>query len=410
MIAITLLERSGRFLRTDIRYLLKGGAWLGVGQGVAMAAGFLLSVAFANLVPKEVFGTYKFVFSLAGLFGTFSLTAMGTAVTQAVARGFDGALAQGMRASLRWSLISVTITLGAALYYYINGNNVLAFSLVIVAFSAPLIAAWNLSFSFLKGKKDFRRDTLYGILLSVVPPVFIVGVLLFSENVPLIIAAYFIPVALLSYSAYRRTTNLYPLSGKTDLDTPRYGFNLSAMSILGRVASYIDKILLFHFLGAAPLAVYSFAIAPVQYALRANGIFRTLALPKLAERDIPALKRTLPRKILIHFTLSALVTAAYVLLAPFFFDIFFPAYRDAVIYSQALALLILTAPGVWLGQTLTAHAKTRQLYIINTVSPIMKIGLLLILTPLYGLWGAVAAMLGVSVVGLFMAIAVFRSL
>lgn len=410
MIAITLLERSGRFLRTDIRYLLKGGAWLGVGQGVAMAAGFLLSVAFANLVPKEIFGIYKFVFSLAGLFGTFSLTAMGTAVTQAVARGFDGALRQGIRVSLQWSLLSVAIMLGAALYYSLNGNDILALSLVVVAFSAPLIAAWNLSFSYLKGKKDFRRDTLFGIAISVVPPLAIIGVLFFSENVPLIIAAYFIPVALLSFTAYRRTVRAYRPGSAVDPATTRYGFNLSAMSILGRVASYIDKILLFHFLGAAPLAVYSFAIAPVQYVLRTNGVFRALALPKLAERDIPTLKRTLPRKILIHFALSALVTAVYVLLAPFFFDIFFPAYRDAVIYSQALSLLILTAPGVWLGQTLTAHTKTRQLYIINTISPILKIGLLLVLTPLWGIWGAVAAMLGVSAVGFFMAIVVFRSL
>ncbi len=405
-----LLDRGERLLKTDIRYLLKGGSWLSLGQGVAMLSGFFLSVAFANLVPKEVFGNYKFVFSLAGLFGTFSLTAMGTAVTQAVARGFDGALLQGIRVSLRWSILSVGITLSAALYYFLQGNEIIGFSLLIVSVFAPLIAAMNLSFSFLKGKKDFRRDTMFGILLSIVPPIAIIGVLLFSENIPLIIAAYFVPVVFLSYLAYRQTIRIYRPTDVVDPETPRYGRSLSVMSILGRVASYVDKILLFHFLGAAPLAVYSFAIAPVQYALRANGIFRTLALPKLAERDIPTLKRTLPRKVFIHFLASAVAMGAYMLLAPFFFDLFFPAYKDAVMYSQALSLLILTAPGVWLGQTLTAHAKTRQLYLLNTVSPILKIGFLVILTPLYGIWGAVAAILGVSLIGFFMAIAVFRSL
>src|ERR1041384_6093938 len=101
--ATETLHKSENLLQTDITYLLKGGFWLSASQVIATLSGFLMSIAFANLISKEAFGIYKYALSVAGIIGALSLTGMGTAVTRSVAKGFES-LRQGFRTNLKWSL------------------------------------------------------------------------------------------------------------------------------------------------------------------------------------------------------------------------------------------------------------------------------------------------------------------
>lgn len=409
---LSALRWSEQYTRTDMLYLASGGFWLTLGQTIATVAGFALTYAFGNFVPKEIFGNYKYVLSLAGLFGTLALTGMGSAVTQAVARSFDGALRQGLRAYLRWSTLSVVATLAGALYYELKGNEVLALSLLVVAFCSPLLSSLNLYTSFLQGKRDFRRNTVYGFAISTSPPLLIGSLIIagFNDHIPFFVLAYYVAIIIPAAYFHYRTLVIYRPSERTDPETIPYAWHLSVINFLGRVASYIDKVLVFHFLGATALAVYAFAAAPPQYVLKFNGVFRTLALPKLAARDVPTLKRTLPRKIVLHFVVALGAMILYMLTVPYFFSIFFPLYAESIPYAQALGLTILSAPGVWLGQTLVAHMKKRALYVLNIASPLIKIGLYVTLIPLYGIWGVVAAVILSGFVGFILASVIFKRL
>lgn len=388
-----LLKWSERHLRTDVSYLVSSGSWLLSGQFVALVAGFALAIVFGNLVPKDVYGNYKFVFSLAGLLTAFTLTTMGNAVTQAVARGFEGALARGFRDYLLWSIPSVIATFGLAAYYLWNGNGAIGYSLLVVAVFSPLLIAFNLYSAYLKGKRDFRTSTIYGFFSSTLPPFVLIALVLlgFRSYVPLFFICYYVTTVGLSAYFHYRTLAAYKPHGATDPQTTRYAIHLSLMSLPGRATTYVDKILVFHFLGAVPLAVYSFATAPSLYAMRFNGILGTLALPKLAATDIPTIKKTLPRKVLFHAVAAIIVTITYIVLAPYFFALLLPKYMAAVPYSQVLGLTILTAPGTLLGQTLIAHMRKWELYFLNTVTPIIELSLYAALIPIWGLWGIVWA-------------------
>lgn len=407
-----LLRWSEQYIKTDMTYLARGGFWLVLGQIVSFAAAFGLSLAFGNLVPKEVFGNYKFILSLAGIFSTVALTALPIAVTQAVARGHDGALEAGFRTSLRWSIPSVIATIGGSLYYFVQGNSMIGYSLLVVAGTAPLVAAFNLYAAFLQGKKDFRRSTLYNLFVSTIPPLTLLALILLGvgTSVVALITAFYISTIVLSVYFHYQTIKVYRPHGGADPETTPYGMHLSLMNVLGRIASYIDKVLVFHYLGAAPLAVYSFAVAPSQYVLRLNSVFKALALPKLSERDILTLKATLPRKIGFHFLAALTATIGYILLVPYFFTFLFPQYIESIPYAQVMGLTILSAPGVWLGQTLLAHMRKRELYIINTISPLIKIGLFLTLIPTFGIWGVVYATLASGFFGFLLSYWVFKHL
>ncbi len=385
-----LLHQSENFLKTDTTYLAKGGFWLSLGQGVAMLSGFLISLAFANLFPKESFGNYKFILSVASILGIFTFTGLNTSIIQSTARGFGGSLRQGFRINLKWSIGIFLGGLALGIYYYINGNILLSFSFLLAGILLPITASAGLYGAYLMGKKDFKRSTFYGMARNIVPAVALIATLIISPSLPVIIAVYFVIGALVPLFLYYKTLRAYKHENKKeDPGIVLYSGHLSAMDIIGNFAHYLDKILIFHYLGAVPLAIYAFAIAPVEQLQSGKKILSTLILPKISGRSFEELQESGPRKALL-LTIYALGLAfLWVILAPYFYRLLFPQYLDSVFYSQIYAFTLLAISGTIFNETLIAHKKKKELYLHRTIVPIVQIVLFFILLPLYGLMGLV---------------------
>jgi len=163
------------------------------------------------------------------------------------------------------------------------------------------------------------------------------------------------------------------------------------ISVIGSIAGNLDKILLWHLLGAGLLAVYSFAMAPVNQISGLLKFILPLALPKLSLRDGKEIKKELPGKMFKLFALIALGVIMFIILAPYLYKIFFPQYMDAVKYSQLFALVLLFFPQKLIGAALQAKAKKKALYIISVSNSLIRIALYLILIPIYGIYGAIIA-------------------
>ncbi len=166
--AYGLLRLSERYFKTDMMYLVKGGLWLTFGQIVSSFSIFLLAIAFANLLPKEAYGTYKYALSLAGILTALTLTGMNTAVTQAVARGFEGTLKKSFWIQLRWSVLMIFAAAGGSVYYFLRGNEVLGFALIIIGILSPILNSANTYTAYLGGKKDFKNLSRYSAISSII--------------------------------------------------------------------------------------------------------------------------------------------------------------------------------------------------------------------------------------------------
>ena len=185
------LLRSESYTRTDMLYLTKGGFWLSVARIVGMATSLLLAVAMANLLTPQVYGTYRFVLAGAGIIGAFSLFGMGTAVTRAVAQGYEGVLRAGRKEMLRWGIFIALMSFGAALYYFLNGNIELATSFAIVGIFHPLFSSFLLYGSFIAGKKDFKTQAIYSSVQNAIPAALLAGTVFFTNSPVLVVLAYF---------------------------------------------------------------------------------------------------------------------------------------------------------------------------------------------------------------------------
>lgn len=390
----SVLRWSEQYTKTNMVYLAKGGLWLFLGQVVIASSGLILAVAFANLVPKEVYGTYQFIMAGSVIVSAFTLIGMSTAVSRAIARGRDGALRAGFRAQLLWSPGVVLAGAALATYYYLNGNQVLAASFLIVGALSPLLSSFGLSQAYFTGKQLFKESVMFGLWRRLFPVGAVLTTILLTHDPVILIFAYFASNTLSAALLYWLVVTRYKLPETADEETVSYGKHLSILKIISEIMSQADKVLIWVFLGAAPVAAYTLALLPIKQIEGVLKLVYPLTFAKLANNDFSTLKKTLSHKVRIFLLVAGCIALAYAVVAPFLFKTLFPMYPESILLSQILVLSILSKPRTLYSQAFAAHHRRRPQYIINLTSNALKIVLLLTLLPLYGIWGAVYALLG----------------
>jgi O-antigen/teichoic acid export membrane protein len=387
--AIRLLRWSERYTKTDMVYLARGGFWINMGATTVTLFSFLLYVAFARFLPKEIYGTYQYLLSVSAIIGTFTLSGMNTAVSRAVARGYEGTYRASIRMQFRWAVIPLVGALAGSAYYALAGNIPLAVGLALIGLATPLVTTFNTYSAFLTGKGDFRRVFFYNFTLNI----FFYG--------GLIIAAWYSASALvllfvnLSVNAvvlallHRQILRTFKPDTAVDADTLSYGKHLSAMGIFSAIVGQIDNILVFHYLGAADLAIYSLATAIPDRAASFSRFLSMTAMPKFAARTDEQIRASIGPK-LVKLTLVAIMGAVlYLFVAPFLFRIFFPAYTASIPFSAFYAFGMIGIGGTVALSALSSRRRTKDLYLFNIVTPILQLALQLGGALFYGLWGLV---------------------
>lgn len=385
------LKLSEKFFRTDMIYLAKGGFWLSFGQTISSLFSFLLAIAFAHFLSQNEYGIYKYIMSIASIVWALSLSGIGTAIVQSVAQGLEGSLKDGFKESLKWSILTVISSIAIGIYYLVKGNLTIFFALIIVALFSPLLNSSGLYATYLTGKQNFKKSTLYWLYVNIFSTITLLITVIFIQKALVLVFAYFVSNTIGNTFFYLYTLKKYQPNNNTEPHTLSYGKHLSAMNIIDAIAQQIDKILIFQLLGSAPLAIYSFALAlPEQIRGLLKGIAR-LALPKFSTQSIKDLQKNIPQKSITLSLGVVLIIIVYIIAAPFLYKFIFPQYIDAVKYSQVLSITMLGIITTLPQTALQAKRYTKELYIGNMSSNIFQIIANIVLISQYGLWGIVMA-------------------
>jgi O-antigen/teichoic acid export membrane protein len=144
-------------------------------------------------------------------------------------------------------------------------------------------------------------------------------------------------------------------------------------------------------LGAEALALYAFITAIPDRLLTFLKFIPSAALPKFSEKTEDQIRQSISPKLLLLTLLGVAGALLYIVIAPEFFAFFFPAYTEAVPYSQIYSLMIVGLAGSVSVSALIAQGRKKDLYLLNTTTPILQIVLQLIAVLVWGLWGLVAA-------------------
>lgn len=383
------LSWLSKVFKIDFHYIASGGFYLTLTQVTSAFIGLGMTVAFANLIPPETYGTYRYLLSLYALFAIGTLPGIDTAVVQSTIHNFEGSLFQGFHLKLKYGVISLIAACIYGTYIYIQGNAELAYLLFMMAFALPIMEAGTVVTAFFNGKMLYKEWAHMDITTQIVSAVSLITTMFFSDNILLLSLSYFIPyIALRTYTLFF----LLPKHQSNNNEDPgllSYGKHMSGFQIVTRIIGSIDQIALFHFLGPAQVAIFALAQAipmRIQSLLKVSGL---LALPKFADKSHREAAQLLKHKMLLFGVVIFFGCVIFVFIAPFIFTYLLPKYLSSVKYSQALVFYTLSAITYPFASLLSAHKKIKENYIVSVVSFIAKVGAVLFLVPIFGIWGAV---------------------
>jgi O-antigen/teichoic acid export membrane protein len=387
-------------------YVAKGGFWLVIGKISILLISFATMFAFGKWVPKEIFGKYQYILSTIAIIGIFTLPGIDAALIRAVAKGKEGMISLCAITKMKWSLIGVFFSLAISSWYLLHGNSSLGICFLIASFFFPFPRIFNLFSCFWQGKKRFDIQNKYLIIINFFEALLFIPVLFLTDNLVLIIL-FFFSSRIIFRGIFFKITLQKIKNREKDKETVSFGKHLTLMQTITLFAGQVDKIIIWQFLGPISVAIYSFAQLSVQEIPWIIPV-STLSLPKLSQKNFIEIKDGVFKKFLKLFLLSIPLFLIFIILAPIGYKIVFPNYIEALPYAQVLAVSFIFLPFSLLNTSLTAAMKTKELYKIQFITPIIKILLFLILIPLYGIWGIITSILAVQLIGALLTLYLFK--
>jgi O-antigen/teichoic acid export membrane protein len=403
------LRWSERYSQTDNVYLAKGGFWILVGQIGSNLLSFVLVIFFANLLPKETYGSYRYILSLASIFSILTMSEMNIAVSQAVAAGNEGVLQPAVRYQLKWNLLMMVALLAVSSYYLANQHPQFAIAFAVLAIFSPLTAAFNTYGAYLGGKKEFRLNNIFSLITTAFYAGGMILVIKLTQNVTWLIVTYAFTNFIANASLYFFTLYLFKPQTTGASSVINYGRNLTLIELIGPLVSQLDKVLLNHFWGPAQLAIYSLATTIPDRISSSIKDWVAIVFPKLAARTPLEINQVFNKRILQGLGIGLVFSFAYIATSPYLFKYLLPKYLDTVGYSQVLAISIIFAlPNRYLSTIFTAQKLTRVIFFNNILQSTLRLLLYIVL----GIWGGIAGLVTAQVLNsslsLFINISIWR--
>jgi O-antigen/teichoic acid export membrane protein len=388
---VKFLRWSEKYIETDMVYAVKGSFWIIFGKIGIFAISFAKMIAFGRYAGQEVYGTYTFILSMAVMFEIFSLPGVNTSLVKAIAQKKEGTLSLAIKEKLKFSLFASLLSLITAGWYFYSQNNVLAIAFLGVAILIPFQSVFSIFFYFWTGRKNFQKANKYALASAFLVALIVIPVITITNNPALIIIvlfasqSFFNGIFLVKTLRQKKNKEIMP-------ESISFGKNLTTINGIVSFTNQIDKIILWKFFGAIPLAIYSFAEFPIMKIQEMIPI-TYLALPKIGEKKTKEIKQGILKKFKKLFFLFIPLTALLIIIAPYFYKLILPQYIESVPYFQVFALLLIFSPFLLLNASLVSEMKKKELYVIQTITPFSRIILFLILIPFFQVWGVIYSIL-----------------
>jgi O-antigen/teichoic acid export membrane protein len=339
--------------------------------------------------------------SILGILTIFTLPGMNTAITQAVAKGHDKVLIKGTKEKFKWSFFGSIAILGVGVYYFLTGSILLGKCLMISSLFFPFLRNFQTYSAFLSGKKQFEKVAEYQVIVQIISTLITILVIYFSRNLMLILIANLFSFSLLRCYFFKLTLKSMT-NQSNDKETISFGKHLTVQNILGMITAWGDKIIIGTLLSFPELAVYSIAKSFSTFVRSLMAPIVGLSLPKLSKMEEKEAYLAVKKKFLHLVLLTVVVCGSAIAICPYILTFLYSQkYVDSVLYAQLLLVaLILGIPiSIFNKALFPSQREIGKLYKIRIFHPAIMIMLFIILTPIYGLLGAVLARLIANLFG-----------
>jgi O-antigen/teichoic acid export membrane protein len=348
------MKRIYALIQSDgFRSLSGDSMWTLISQMVILVVNLGVVYVLANLFSPNDYGQLKLITTWLALAVGLGYTGYTYTLPQKIANNKNYNLKEIYSKTIWRSAFTFLILLVISLYYLFNENLNLSFGFLFASILGPILCASALVNAYYMGRKDFKMFALAQNSVDLIQFIAIFILAYFSNNFIFIISGYFIVTITANLAIVFKTliddqkyknSNLYKHEVTDELDTKetKLQSKLNLAGILLGFTNQVDKLLIFHFIGAAPLAIYSLITAMSDQARTPVKAISSAMFPRMSIASFSKNKMYLSLLVLTLF--SSLMYIVLYLLYPFIFENFFPKYVDYIHFANLASIGIIFAP------------------------------------------------------------------
>ena len=394
------MQSLGTLLRLAIKWNLSFSI---LNQALLSLGAVLVVVSLSNLLTAEIFGKTRFLASVLAIAAFFSLPGIGAVMLQRATIYSRAGFMAAIMTQLRWGIGATLGALFFALIFYFKNDYDLAIAFMVSGLLAPVANLYLMPGLALAGLKLTKEKVWYD---SIAMTAIVLGATLGASLTGTVAGTM---IWYFGFQTLATLGLLFLVFGKlpvrsNSLDTlPRdalYGKQLTLFQLPFTLLPALEKALVFLLLGPVALAVYVIVTLPIEHLRAAwRNFLQFSALPQLSELEDHA--DQLRHWLYIAIFMSVGIALSVVLFAWLILPFLFSDYLEAqpLIYLSSLLAFFLPAQVYVL--SMIARRDVNRLYIYAAATMFIDVLVLVFMTTLFGLYGAVVAKV---LAGLFSAI------
>jgi len=364
-----------------------------VRKGIEVLFGLVTFAILTRTLTKEQFAIYSLVFGFVSILRLTALPGLGTAVSQAFARGLPGGFRRAVKLSLLGSFIGAIIMLGGAWRHFYVEEVTTGQALLVAGVCFPLVVGLKFWRNAAMGSERYGRLLWFDSLSSALKcgAVILCAYLFPGLLFPVVIAAFIAPALINVVATIEQLFNVAS-DAEREPSSVEYGIRTTIYQLPTVLAQQLDKLLLFYFVSPEALAVYTVALRIPELARTVVGETNATLGPVFAREHIYT-------RSLHHFSLKlwllygVVSTAGALFVVPYLLPMLAgKSYTGAVSYGQIMTV------GVALGylgdiqfRYIKSHLHSQIFFTITMTKAVFDCVLILGLAYYFGLAGVVAA-------------------
>ncbi len=235
--------------------------WMNTYQAMNILTSIFMSIAFARLASKELYGQYIFVISIVSFVSLVSMPGVRTTIFRSASRGNESFYRNATKFSFLWSLLGIPLLTLTGIYFYVTHSQTLGTPIIMASLFFPFMYSLQTWKNLLKAKEKFSNFVLYESSLSITKAVLVIGVLLVnSENLIAIMFVYFLATALLNSYFYLKSLGFIGSEDEANIEWRQESYEYTFLNFTSYTFSKIDRVLVGIFLPFSQIAIYNISM------------------------------------------------------------------------------------------------------------------------------------------------------
>ncbi|MDD4004279.1 MAG: hypothetical protein PHW69_03635 [Elusimicrobiaceae bacterium] len=347
------------------------------------------SILIARIAGAEFYGKYLYVLSLAGIGALIMIPGYNNGLINSAANNTYGDFKIAEKEKLKfYPYYLLFFCLIAVLMYAVGKGFDIAFGFIIFGIFAGLLQAFNGYDSYYVGSKkyvEYFKWSMLGSFATIIPSItYFAAQLIFTATIPVSVIVSVTVLWQLSCQLVQRAIVKKQLNNSiTSTGLKKYAANLSYMSIVGSLQSYIDQFIVGSLINYSALAYYSLAKRILDALIDLCGSMQKYLQPRLLNKSREMARIYFKTYLKGYLALIPALGIIYAVLPYFFTSFYGQEFCISAYYARLLLIIpVVDFPNIYVEAYLRAIQSYKDMWMARIIGVIM----LLTMVPLVALF------------------------